>query len=189
MPSAGLRAPAEASLHRIAINTAVSYQRKANLRTIGSVLRRLGRPGAGPDPAQVALDKELTAALRRLAPKLRAALVLRHYPGYTNREIAAPTRRTQPRQRKRRPRRQPSRPRKRRTKPVTSRRRPVTTKPTKPARTTPLKPPARTTTAETTRARATAATRAGRAMIREGRARARPSFLSALRRHEIPDPL
>jgi RNA polymerase sigma-70 factor (ECF subfamily) len=84
-------APAEAWLHRIAINTAVSYQRKANLRTIGSILRRLGRPGAGPDPAQVALDRELAAALRRLAPKLRAALVLRHYHGYTNREIAAAT--------------------------------------------------------------------------------------------------
>ena len=84
-------APAEAWLHRIAINTAVSYQRKANLRTIGSILRRLGRPGAGPDPAQVAVDQELSAALRRLAPKLRAALVLRHYHGYTNREIAAAT--------------------------------------------------------------------------------------------------
>jgi RNA polymerase sigma-70 factor, ECF subfamily len=82
-------APAEAWLHRIAINVAVSYQRKANLRSIGTILRRLGRPGAGPDPAQMALDGDLAAALRRLSPKLRAALVLRHYHGYTNREIAA----------------------------------------------------------------------------------------------------
>ncbi len=82
-------APAEAWLHRIAINTAVSYQRKANLRGIGVILRRLGRPGAGPDPADVALDRELSAALRTLPPKLRAALVLRHYHGYNNREIAA----------------------------------------------------------------------------------------------------
>ncbi|HEX9100034.1 MAG TPA: RNA polymerase sigma factor [Candidatus Dormibacteraeota bacterium] len=82
-------APAEAWLHRIAINVAVSYQRKANLRSIGTILRRLGRPSAGPDPAQVALDGDLAAALRRLNPKLRAALVLRHYHGYTNREIAA----------------------------------------------------------------------------------------------------
>ena len=82
-------APAEAWLHRIAINAAVSYQRKANLRSIGSVLRRLGRPAVGPDPAQVALDRDLATALRRLPPKLRAALVLRHYHGYTNREIAA----------------------------------------------------------------------------------------------------
>ncbi len=82
-------APAEAWLHRIAINVAVSYQRKANLRSIGTILRRLGRPAAGPDPAQVALDGDLAAALRRLSPRLRAALVLRHYHGYTNREIAA----------------------------------------------------------------------------------------------------
>jgi RNA polymerase sigma-70 factor (ECF subfamily) len=82
-------APAEAWLHRIALNVAVSYQRKANLRSIGTILRRLGRPAAGPDPAQVALDGDLAAALRRLSPKLRGALVLRHYHGYTNREIAA----------------------------------------------------------------------------------------------------
>jgi RNA polymerase sigma-70 factor (ECF subfamily) len=82
-------APAEAWLHRIAINAAVSYQRKASLRSIGGLLRRLGKPAAGPDPAQVALDRDLAAALRRLSPKLRAAIVLRHYHGYTNREIAA----------------------------------------------------------------------------------------------------
>jgi RNA polymerase sigma-70 factor (ECF subfamily) len=82
-------APAEAWLHRIAINTAVSYQRKASLRSIGGLLRRLGKPAAGPDPAQVALDRDLAAALRRLSPKLRAAIVLRHYHGYNNREIAA----------------------------------------------------------------------------------------------------
>jgi RNA polymerase sigma-70 factor, ECF subfamily len=82
-------APAEAWLHRIAINVAVSHQRKEKLRSIGAVLRRLGRPPAGVDPAQVALDRDLTAALKRLAPKLSAALVLRHYHGYTNREIAA----------------------------------------------------------------------------------------------------
>ncbi len=82
-------APAEAWLHRIAINVAVSYQRKASLRSIGAILLRLGRPAAGPDPAQVAFDRDLAAALRRLTPKLRAALVLRHYHGYNNREIAA----------------------------------------------------------------------------------------------------
>jgi RNA polymerase sigma factor (sigma-70 family) len=82
-------APAEAWLHRIAINAAVSYQRKAKLRSIAVILRRLGRPAASPDPAQVVLDRDLAAALRRLSPKLRAALVLRHYHGYTSREIAA----------------------------------------------------------------------------------------------------
>jgi len=84
-------APAEAWLHRIAINAAVSYQRKSRLRTIGAILLRLGRPVAGPDPGQLALDHDLAAALRKLSPKLRAALVLRHYHGYTNREIAAAT--------------------------------------------------------------------------------------------------
>src|SRR5712692_2163908 len=82
-------APAKAWLHRIAINVAVSHQRKEKLRSISATLRRLGRPPSGPDPAQVALDRYLTAALRRLPPKLGAALVLRHYHGYTNREIAA----------------------------------------------------------------------------------------------------
>src|SRR5260370_20869496 len=48
-------APAEAWLHRIAINVAVSHQRKEKLRSIGATLRRLGRPPSGPDPAQVAL--------------------------------------------------------------------------------------------------------------------------------------
>jgi RNA polymerase sigma-70 factor (ECF subfamily) len=81
-------APAEAWLHRIAINSAVSYQRRAKLRSIGEVLRRLGRPAVGIDPADVALGRDLSAALKELAPKLRAALVLRHYHGYTNREIA-----------------------------------------------------------------------------------------------------
>src|SRR5207245_9887473 len=82
-------APAEAWLHRIAIHAAISYQRRAKLRSIAVILRRLGRPAAGPDPAQLALNRDLAAALRRLSPKLRAALVLRHYHGYTTREIPA----------------------------------------------------------------------------------------------------
>jgi RNA polymerase sigma-70 factor (ECF subfamily) len=82
-------APAEAWLHRIAVNAAVSYQRRAKLRSIGVILTRLGRPAAGPDPAQMALDRDLAASLRRLSPRLRAALVLRHYHGYNNREIAS----------------------------------------------------------------------------------------------------
>lgn len=81
-------APAEAWLHRIAINVAVSYRRRARLRSIGEVLRRLGRPSPGPDPAAMALGRDLAEALRTIPPRLRAALVLRHYHGYTNREIA-----------------------------------------------------------------------------------------------------
>src|SRR5437899_9824754 len=35
-------APAEAWVHRIAVNAAVSYQRKMRLREVGEVIRRLG---------------------------------------------------------------------------------------------------------------------------------------------------
>jgi len=82
-------APAEAWLHRIAINAAISYRRRARLRSIREVLRRLGRPGAIPDPADLAIDRELARALRKLPAKQAAAIVLRHYHGYNNREIAA----------------------------------------------------------------------------------------------------
>ncbi len=82
-------APAEAWIHRIAINRAISYRRRARLRTIGEVLRRIGRPEHPTDPADVATQPDLLAALRTLPPKLAAAIVLRHYHGYNNREIAA----------------------------------------------------------------------------------------------------
>lgn len=82
-------APAEAWVHRIAVNRAISQRRRARLRTVGELLRRMGRPGHGVDPADVATGADLLAALRELPPKLAAAIVLRHYHGYNNREIAA----------------------------------------------------------------------------------------------------
>jgi len=82
-------APAEAWIHRIAVNRAISYRRSAQLRTVGELLRRLGRPSGGADPAQVATKPDLLTALRSIPPKLAAAIVLRHYHGYNNREIAA----------------------------------------------------------------------------------------------------
>lgn len=82
-------APAEAWIHRIAVNRAISYRRRARLRTVGEVLRRLGRPLHGVDPAEAATRPDLLTALRSLPPKLAAAIVLRHYHGYNNREIAA----------------------------------------------------------------------------------------------------
>ena len=82
-------APAEAWIHRIAVNSAISYRRRARLRTVGEVMRRLGRPSPGRDPADVAVQPDLLRALRTLPPKLAAAIVLRHYHGYNNREIAA----------------------------------------------------------------------------------------------------
>jgi RNA polymerase sigma-70 factor (ECF subfamily) len=81
-------APAEAWVHRIAINAAVSYQRKMRLREVGEVIRRIGRPGLGPDPQEQVERRDLADALAQLPPKQAAAIVLRHYHGYTNRAIA-----------------------------------------------------------------------------------------------------
>lgn len=81
-------APAEAWVHRIGVNAAVSHQRKMRLREVGEVIRRLGRPGLAPDPQVLAENSDLTAALAKLPPKQAAAIVLRHYHGYTNRAIA-----------------------------------------------------------------------------------------------------
>ncbi|HEV2476253.1 MAG TPA: sigma-70 family RNA polymerase sigma factor [Candidatus Dormibacteraeota bacterium] len=82
-------APAEAWVHRIAVNRAISYRRSERLRSVGEVLRRLGRPASSLDPAEQATQSDLLDALRALPPKLAAAIVLRHYHGYNNREIAA----------------------------------------------------------------------------------------------------
>jgi RNA polymerase sigma-70 factor, ECF subfamily len=81
-------APAEAWVHRIAINAAVSYQRKMRLREVGEVIRRIGRPGLGPDPQDHIERRDLAEALAKLPAKQAAAIVLRHYHGYTNRAIA-----------------------------------------------------------------------------------------------------
>jgi RNA polymerase sigma factor (sigma-70 family) len=81
-------APAEAWIHRIGINTAISYRRKHRLRQAGELIKRLGHPPvADPNTADVGLD--LLREMQRLPPKQSAALVLRHLHGYTNREIAA----------------------------------------------------------------------------------------------------
>jgi RNA polymerase sigma-70 factor (ECF subfamily) len=82
-------APAEAWIHRIAVNRAISYRRSARLRSVGELLRRLGRPAGSADPALMATRPDLLTALRSISPKLAAAIVLRHYHGYNNREIAA----------------------------------------------------------------------------------------------------
>ncbi|HYL07607.1 MAG TPA: sigma-70 family RNA polymerase sigma factor [Candidatus Udaeobacter sp.] len=82
-------APAEAWVHRIAVNRAISQRRRAKLRTVSELLRRIGRPGHGPDPADAVTSPDLLTALRSIPPKLAAAIVLRHYHGYNNREIAA----------------------------------------------------------------------------------------------------
>jgi len=81
-------APAEAWIHRIAINTALSYLRKRKLREVGELIRRLGRP-VEDDPIDRVLDGAVFREIRKLPPKQAAAVVLRHLHGYSNREIAA----------------------------------------------------------------------------------------------------
>ena len=81
-------APAEAWLHRIAINVAYSHLRQRRMREVGELVRRLGRPGPSQDPAEIAEGGDLFRALRKLPPDQAAAVVLRHHHGYTNREIA-----------------------------------------------------------------------------------------------------
>jgi RNA polymerase sigma-70 factor (ECF subfamily) len=81
-------APVEAWLHRIAINAAISLRRRDRLREAGQLVKRLGRPHPPPDPASLAERFDIASAMRKLPTKQAAALVLRHYHGYSNREIA-----------------------------------------------------------------------------------------------------
>jgi RNA polymerase sigma-70 factor (ECF subfamily) len=80
-------APPEAWVNRIAINAAISYKRKMRLREVGELIRRIGRPGLGPDPQQQVGRLDLVDALAQLPPKQAAAIILRHAHGYTNRAI------------------------------------------------------------------------------------------------------
>ena len=87
-PSWEGKVPAEAWLHRIAVNAAISYRRREKVRALPSLLWRLGVPPVGPDPAEE-MNNRILSELRRLPPKQAAAVVLRYYHGYTNREVAA----------------------------------------------------------------------------------------------------
>lgn len=80
-------APPEAWVHRIAINAAISYRHKMRLRQVDEVIRRIGLPDLAPAPQDLE-GCDLAAALAKLPPKQAAAIVLRHYHGYTNRSIA-----------------------------------------------------------------------------------------------------
>jgi RNA polymerase sigma-70 factor, ECF subfamily len=81
-------APAEAWIHRIAMNVALTYRKRRRLGEIGELIRRLGRPEAERDPSDVAESRDLFRALRELGPEQAALIILRHHHGYTNREIA-----------------------------------------------------------------------------------------------------
>ncbi len=86
-PSWKPTAPAEAWLHRIAINLAISWRRRERLREVSELVRRFGAPEQSETP-DLALRSDLLRELRALAPKQAAALILRHYHGYSNRDIA-----------------------------------------------------------------------------------------------------
>ena len=79
-------APAEAWLHRIALNVAFGERKRQKLREIAEVVKRLGVPAGHEDPAR-SDQADLLTALHRLPPEQAATLVLRHLHGYTNREI------------------------------------------------------------------------------------------------------
>jgi RNA polymerase sigma factor (sigma-70 family) len=73
-------------VHRIAINVAITSRRRERLREVGQLVRRLGVP-APADPADSVGSSDLVRELRALPPKQAAAVVLRYFHGYTNREI------------------------------------------------------------------------------------------------------
>lgn len=77
--------PAEAWVHRIALNVAFTYRRREQVREIGKLVVRLGRP-EDRDPTE-AVHSDLKRELRALPPKQAAAIVLRHVHGYSNRDI------------------------------------------------------------------------------------------------------
>jgi RNA polymerase sigma-70 factor (ECF subfamily) len=80
-------APAEAWLHRIALNVAFSERKRQQLRELREVIRRFGLPR--PETDLSAADRlDLARALRKLPPQQAAVIVLRHLHGYSNREIA-----------------------------------------------------------------------------------------------------
>jgi RNA polymerase sigma-70 factor, ECF subfamily len=81
-------APAEAWIHRIALNVAFTYRKRRRLGEVAELVRRLGSPVPERDPGDVAEGRELFRALRQLSPDQAALIVLRHHHGYTNREIA-----------------------------------------------------------------------------------------------------
>jgi RNA polymerase sigma-70 factor, ECF subfamily len=79
-------APAEAWLHRIALNVAMSYRRRERLRSLPETLLRLGRPAPAAEPEP---EAPVFTALRALPLEQAELIILRYYHGYSNRELAA----------------------------------------------------------------------------------------------------
>jgi RNA polymerase sigma-70 factor (ECF subfamily) len=77
-------AAVEAWLYRIALNVAFSYRRRMRLR---QVTERLLRPGVGRSDARISASP-LRQALAKLPPRESAAVLLRHYHGYSRADTA-----------------------------------------------------------------------------------------------------
>ncbi|MFI5842468.1 SigE family RNA polymerase sigma factor [Catenuloplanes sp. NPDC051500] len=76
-----------AYVRKAMVNTAISWRRR---RSFGAVPLSVEDPAAAGDPyRQVEERQQLLAALRRLPPKMRAALVLRYFEDLTEPDIAA----------------------------------------------------------------------------------------------------
>jgi len=80
-------APVGAWLHRIAVNLAISHLRRERLSRLLPI--RLGIPGPPDLREQVEARTLVEEALGELSPKLRAAVVLHYFHGFTRDEVAA----------------------------------------------------------------------------------------------------
>ena len=78
-------APAEAWLYRIALNVAFSHRRRLKLGYL--VDRVLSRSTSDLDPGMV-VRPDIAEALKRLPAREAAAVMLRHYHGYSRKEVA-----------------------------------------------------------------------------------------------------
>jgi RNA polymerase sigma-70 factor (ECF subfamily) len=79
-------APAAAWLHRIAVNTAISYLRRQKLARL--LPQKLFMPNGGGEYERSDARSLVETALEELSPKLRAAVVLHFYHGYNRDEVA-----------------------------------------------------------------------------------------------------
>src|SRR5919201_2476140 len=79
-------APPGAWLHRIAVNLAISHLRRQRLARL--LPGRLYTPPEGRDYDQADARSVVTNALGVLTPKLRAAVMLHFYQGFTREEVA-----------------------------------------------------------------------------------------------------
>jgi RNA polymerase sigma-70 factor (ECF subfamily) len=79
-------APAGAWLHRIAVNTAISHLRRRKLARL--LPMRLYQAPDDRDYARSEARTVVDAALAELSPKLRAAVYLHFYLGYSREEVA-----------------------------------------------------------------------------------------------------